>query len=84
MIVEANLELLDPYENCYTETIEVYIEEDEENVEAIIEDEITNWFFRTAAELFGKIFPDYSLNDSDCLEKFGHYLNKCKMWGDII
>lgn len=82
MIVEANLEFLDPFKNCYTETIEVFVEQ-EDNVEAIVEDEITSWFFRTAAELFRKAHPEYNQNDNEWLEKFGFYLKDSKMWGDI-
>ena len=83
MIVEVNLEFLDEYKNCFTETIEIAVSEDEENIEAVIEDRITDWFLQSAKELFKKAYPSFNPLDEEWGEKFGLYLMNSKMWGDL-
>ena len=82
MIAEVNVEFLDEYGNDYTETIEIPIDNDENeyNVEAIIEDEVNKWFIKTAEEIFSTIVPKYF---SEWEELFEKYLDNAELFSDL-
>lgn len=89
MIAEVNVEFFDKYGNDYTETLEIPIDDDENesNVEAIIEDAINKWFIETAQKIFSTIVPKYILEPdySDIREDlFEKYFDNAEFFSDLL
>lgn len=82
MIADVNVEFYDSYGNDYTETLEVYIDdnESEENVEVIIEDSVNNWFLKTAETIFSTIV---SRTANNWEQLFEDYIDNAELHSDI-
>ena len=86
MIVDVNVEFLDEYCNDYTETLEIYIDDDENelNTETIIEDKINEWFILTGEDVFSTMFPKDSMTLEDWEDSFEKYMDNAELFSDIF
>ena len=86
MIVDVNVEFLDEYCNDYTETLEIYIDDDENelNTETIIEDKINEWFISTGEDVFSTMFPKDSMTLEDWEDSFEKYMDNAELFSDIF
>lgn len=86
MIVETEVEFFDSLGNSIVETLQIPIneDEDEDNVEAIVEDYINEWFIKTARETFEMEFPELKDTDEDdYIHNFIKYFNDVKLYSDL-
>lgn len=86
MIVEVNVEFLDEYCNDYTETLEIYIDDNESelNVETIIEDKINEWFISTGEDIFSAMVPKDSMSTEEWEYDFEKYLDNTELFSDLF
>ena len=86
MIVDVNVEFLDEYCNDYTETLEIYIDDDENelNTETIIEDKINEWFILTGEDVFSTMFPKDSMTLENWEDSFEKYMDNAELFSDIF
>lgn len=86
MIVETEVEFFDSLGNSIVETLQIPINEDENenNVEAIVEDYVNEWFFKTARETFEMEFPELKdADEDDYIHTFIKYFNDVKLYSDL-
>lgn len=85
MIADVNVEFLDEYCNDYTETLEIYIDDNENelNIEAIIEDHINEWFIETGEDIFSTMFPKDSMAPETWEDLFEKYMDNAELFSDL-
>ena len=83
MVAEINLAFIDPFYNCYTETIEVNIEDTTpaEEVDVIVNDAATDWFWATGRKEFQRMYP-YLMNEEKDIA-FQRYMGCSKYYTDL-
>lgn len=83
MVAEINLAFIDCFYNCYTETIEVSVDDTTpaEKVDVIVNDAATDWFWTTGRKVFQKMYP-YLKNDEKELA-FQNYMGRAKYYTDL-